>query len=82
MSVMEGSVRVRIERRKANTGSLVSSLGHDMREERWSDLVLYSSEGIPVAAHRAVLCQLPNLRPLLTSLSGCQAWFSTAEVED
>ena len=51
---------------------VLTSLDRDMREERWSDLVLYSSEGIPVAAHKAVLSQSPHLRPLLTSLSCCQ----------
>ena len=61
---------------------VLASLDRDMREERWSDLVLYSSEGIPVAAHRAILWQSPHLRPLLTSHSCCQAWFSTTEVED
>ena len=55
------------------TASLVSSVGEDMREERWTDLVLYSTEGAPVPVHRAVLSQSPHLRPLLRSLSCCQA---------
>ena len=53
-------------------GRLVSSVGQDMRAERWADLILYSSEGIPVPVHRAILSQSPHLRPLLTSLSCCQ----------
>ena len=53
-------------------GRLVSSVGQDMRAERWTDLILYSSEGIPVPVHRAILSQSPHLRPLLTSLSCCQ----------
>ena len=51
---------------------MVSSVGRDMKEERWTDLVLYSSEGAPVPVHRAVLSQSTLLRPLLTSLSCCQ----------
>ena len=56
---------------------VVSSVGEDMREERWTDLVLYSTEGAPVPVHRAVLSQSPHLRPLLRSLSCCQAGCST-----
>ena len=51
---------------------VVSSVWRDMREERWTDLNLYSSEGIPLLVHRAILSQSPHLRPLLTSLSCCQ----------
>ena len=51
---------------------LVSSVGRDMREERWTDLILYSRERIPVQVHRMILSQSPHLRPLLTSLSCCQ----------
>ena len=50
----------------------MSSVWRDMTEERWTDLTLYSSEGIPVSVHRAILSQSPHLRPLLTSLSCCQ----------
>ena len=50
----------------------MSSVWRDMTEERWTDLILYSSEGIPVPVHRAILSQSPHLRPLLTSLSCCQ----------
>ena len=50
----------------------MSSVRRDMTEERWTDLILYSSEGIPVPVHRAILSQSPHLRPLLTSLSCCQ----------
>ena len=50
------------------TTSLVSSVGRDMREERWTDLVLYSTEGAPVPVHRAVLSQSPQLRPLLREI--------------
>ena len=51
---------------------MVSSVGRAMMEERWTDLDLYSSEGVPVPVHRAILSQSPHLRPLLTSLSCCQ----------
>ena len=51
---------------------VVSSVWRDMREERWTDLILYSSERIPLPVHRAILSQSPHLRPLLTSLSCCQ----------
>ena len=44
----------------------------DMKEDRWTDLILYTSEGILVPAHRMILSQSPHLRPLLTSLSCCQ----------
>ena len=47
---------------------VVSSVGQDMREERWTDLVLYSTEGAPVPVHRAVLSQSPQLRPLLREI--------------
>ena len=50
----------------------MSSVCRDMREERWTDLILYSSEGVPVPVHRAILSQSPHLRPLLSSLSCCQ----------
>ena len=52
--------------------SVVASVGRDMREERWTDLTLYSSEGIPLPVHRVILSRSPHLRPLLTSLSCCQ----------
>ena len=52
--------------------TVVSSVGQDMREERWTDLILYSRERIPVQVHRMILSQSPHLRPLLTSLSCCQ----------
>ena len=52
---------------------LISSVERDMREERWTDLVLYSSEGAPVPLHRLILSQFsPQLRPLVRSLSCCQ----------
>ena len=51
---------------------VMSSVCRDMREERWTDLILYSSERIPVNVHRAILSQSPLLRPLLSSLSCCQ----------
>ena len=56
---------------------MVSSVGRAMMEERWTDLILYSTEGAPVPVHRAVLSQSPHLRPLLRSLSCCQAGCST-----
>ena len=51
---------------------VMSRVCRDMREERWTDLILYSSERIPVEVHKAILSQSPHLRPLLTSLSCCQ----------
>ena len=50
----------------------MTSVGRDMREERWTDLILYSRERIPVPVHRMILSQSPHLRALLTSLSCCQ----------
>ena len=52
--------------------TVMTSVGRDMREERWTDLILYSRERIPVPVHRMILSQSPHLRPLLTSLSCCQ----------
>ena len=51
---------------------VVSSVWRDMREERWTDLILCSSERIPLPVHRSILSQSPLLRPLLSSLSCCQ----------
>ena len=61
-----------LERVSDLTAGLVSSVDRDMKEERWTDLVLYSSEGAAVPVHRAILSQSTLLRPLLTSLSCCQ----------
>ena len=52
--------------------SMLEDLRKEMREERGTDLILYSSERIPVPAHRMILSQCPHLSPLLTSLSCCQ----------
>lgn len=64
--------REKLERERGETEVLVSSVGRDMREERWTDLILYSRERIPVPVHRMILSQSPHLSPLLTSLSCCQ----------
>ena len=59
---------------------LISSVERDMREERWTDLVLYSSEGAPVPLHRLILSQFsPQLRPLVRSLSCCQGRCASQE---
>ena len=52
--------------------SMLEDLRKEMREERGTDLILYSSERIPVPVHRMILSQSPHLRALLTSLSCCQ----------
>ena len=51
---------------------MLEDLRKEMREERGTDLILYSRERIPVPVHRMILSQSPHLRPLLTSLSCCQ----------
>ena len=59
---------------------LIFTVGRDMREERWTDLVLYSSEGAPVPLHKMILSQFsPQLRPLVRSLSCCQGRCASQE---
>ena len=53
-------------------GLLVSNIGDDMRSERWTDVILYSRERIPLPVHRFVLSHSPYLQTLLRSLSCCQ----------
>ena len=69
----------RLVKRTEEMRELVASIGKDMRGERWSDVVLYSREAIPLPVHRLVLSQSPYLARLLTSLSCCQGRCSNQE---
>jgi len=62
----------RLGRGGEEMGQIVARLGEDMRAERWTDVVLYSREGVPLPVHRLLLSQSTYLARLLTSLSCCQ----------
>ena len=59
--------------------SILTSVLLEMEEQRWTDTILYSSEGIPVPVHRVVLNQSPFLRLLMTSVHCCQSSCSQQE---
>ena len=53
-------------------GLVVSNIGQDMRSERWTDVILYSRERIPLPVHRVVLSQSAFLQTILRSLLCCR----------
>ena len=68
-----GSRRAEYEvKRTHDMGAVVSNIAQDMRSERWTDVILYSRERIPVPLHRFVLSQSTFLHAMLRSLSCCQ----------
>ena len=55
-----------------NTEAMLAGFSQDMREEKWTDVVLYTRERVPLPVHRLVLSTSTFLNGLLQSLSCCQ----------
>ena len=58
-------------KKTGDTRHLLARLGQDLRGEKWTDVVLYSRERIPLPVHRLVLSQSRFLDRILRSHSCC-----------
>ena len=72
MTADVGSPADRIVQKNHDMGLVVSHIGQDMRSERWTDVILYSRERVPLPVHRCVLSHSRYLQPMLRSASCCQ----------
>ena len=73
VDIATGSQRTEVSLKKTHDmGLLVSNIAEDMRSERWTDVILYSSERIPLPVHRFVLSKSAYLQFILRSLSCCR----------
>ena len=54
------------------SGAIVTGLHQAVRRERWTDVILYSKERIPIHVHSLVLSQSKLLSRLFSSLACCQ----------
>ena len=72
MTVDVASPADQVVKKNHDMGLLVSNIGHAMRSERWTDVILISKERLPLPVHRFVLSHSKHLQTLLSSLSCCQ----------
>merc|ERR1719412_2847524 len=71
MTADVGSPADRIVQKNHDMGLVVSHIGQDMRSERWTDVILYSRERVPLPVHRCVLSHSRYLQTMLRSASCC-----------
>ena len=72
MNVAPGSRSELLMKKTHDMGLVVSNIGRDMRSERWTDVILYSKERIPLPVHRVVLNQSAHLQAILRSQLCCR----------
>ena len=72
VNVAPGSRSELLMKKTHDMGLVVSNIGRDMRSERWTDVILYSRERVPLPVHRFVLSQSAYLQSILRSLLCCR----------